>query len=82
MKHVLSEQQADKLGYPALTGVEVDVVLCEDSENYSPNFPDVPVAKEVYLQGTFLGGYLALADVSWDELVRQELDRLNKEGEK
>ena len=70
-KHTLTKLQADKLGTPALAGVEVDVVVLEDSEKYHP-FPDVLVARDVYYLGVRLGGYLCLQDVSWDDLLEKE----------
>lgn len=52
IKHVLTENQAYRLGIPSLVGSEVQVILYEKHEKHEKptELANVPIARDVFLQ--------------------------------
>lgn len=58
-KHVMTKEQARRLGVSELADKEVDVVLYQPNEK-PDDLANHRMAKEVYLNGKYLGGCLNL----------------------
>lgn len=59
IKHVLTENQAYRLGIPSLVGSEVQVILYEKHEKPT-ELANVPIARDVFYNGRRIGGNFCL----------------------